>query len=507
MASDAIGLDVVSRVVGYILKKGNFATSTPNLPQRIVILGEANHDNQGTLDVTPKEITSAKQAGQLYGYGSPIHVMMRILRPFSGLGVGSIPTIVIPQAAAGGAAAKVITVAVTGVATGNGTHYLKIAGRDNIDGNIYALNIEDGDTIATVHQKIEDCINNVLSCPMSADSTQYIATLTSKWRGLTANDLTVSVDTGDDDLGLSYAIVSSQAGSGTPSIATALAAIGNEWATWLLSGYNANVSAILDALEAHNGIALDQNPTGRYSTTNWKPLIALCGSVADDPSTITDARDVEMTIALCVAPLSKGLPMEAAANYCYLAALNAQNSPHLDIVGQYLPDMPTPTDIGSMSDFATRDLIVKKGCSTVALVASKYQVQDFVTTYHPDGEQPPQFRHCRSLVIDMNVRYAYFLNEQTDVVDHAIAADDAIVTATKVIKPKQWKGRCIGMFTDLETRALITDTDFSTESLTVETSQVNPDRFETFFRYKRTGFVRQAATTAEAVFNFGTITV
>ena len=61
----AVGTERISRIVGYKLTKGDFSNTTPNLPQRVVILGEANTDNQLTLDTDAKEITSAQQAGQL----------------------------------------------------------------------------------------------------------------------------------------------------------------------------------------------------------------------------------------------------------------------------------------------------------------------------------------------------------------------------------------------------------------------------------------------------------
>jgi hypothetical protein len=41
------------------------------------------------------------------------------------------------------------------------------------------------------------------------------------------------------------------------------------------------------------------------------------------------------------------------------------------------------------------------------------------------------------------------------------------------------------------------------DSITCDISSTNPDRIEIFFRYKRTGFGRIVATTAEAGFNFG----
>jgi len=506
MGSDAIGLERVSRTVGYNVKKGNFLQSGPNLPQRIAIFAEANLANQGTLDLNAKEITSAKQAGELYGYGSPIHMAMRILRPFSGEGVGGIPTVVYPQAQAPGAVAKVLELIVTGTPTGNGTHYVKIAGRDGIDGNIYAITITTSDTASTIHTKIENAINNVLSSPMTAQAIGgYEVDLTSKWRGKTANDLTVTVDTGDSALGLTYTVNNVITAAGVPSIAAALAQFGEVWNTWVLNGYGTE-STIMDALEAFNGIPLDLNPTGRYTGIVWKPFVAVTGTTSDNPSAISDARADEVTIAFAPAPGSAGLHIEAAANMILLHAKIAQNTPHLDPAGQTYPDMPTPTSIGSMASYENRDSFVKKGCSTVSLVNGKYQVEDFVTTYHLAGETPPQFRYVRNLVIDMNVRYSYLIRERTHVIDHVIANDNDIVSAQNVIKPKMWKSEVADLADDLTLRALTVDSSFMKDSIQVDIGTSNPDRFETEFSYKRSGFSRQSATTATAGFNFGTLT-
>jgi phage tail sheath gpL-like len=263
------------------------------------------------------------------------------------------------------------------------------------------------------------------------------------------------------------------------------------------------VTSIMSALEAFNGIPDPNIPTGRFVGTVMKPFIALTGSVSDDPSAITDARLNDVTIAICPAPLSEGLQFEAAANMAVLFSRKSQDSPHLDVAGQSYPDMPVPDSIGTMADYDERDAIVKKGCSTVDVVAGRYVVQDLVTTYHPTGEIPPQFAYCRNLMLDFNVRYGYYLLELINVVDHAIATDTATVNATNIIKPKQWK-QILGKYaTDLESRALIARASFMQSSITVDISTSNPDRLETFFRYERTGVARIASTTAEAGFNYG----
>ena len=502
MASDAVGLELISQVVGY--KIGKFSSNnTPNLPQRIAILAEANTANQADLVLDPIEITTAKQAGTLFGYGSPIHMAMRILRPVSGSGVGGIPTVIYPQAEAVGATAKIFEIVPVGVATANATHTLRIAGRTGLDGVFYTFSVATGDTTGDITAKIEDAVNAVLGCPFSSTSTDYEAVLTSKWAGLTAQDLTLEIDTHGNDAGISYSITETQAGTGTPSIAAALALFGNEWNTVVINTYGTNTN-IMDALEAFNGIPDPNTPTGRYSGIIMKPFFAFTGSVAEDPSSITDTRSEEVTIVICPAPLSLGHPLEAAANAAALYAPQAQNTPHLDISSRYYPDMPTPEAIGSMSDYLTRDAIVKKGCSTVELVAGRYRMADFVTTYHPDGETPPQFRYVRNLTIDWNIRYKYYLLEQINVVGKTIATDAAVISVSGVIKPIQWNQIIRQLALDLESIGLIARAIFMQDSIVVGISTTNPDRLESFFRYERTSYARISSTTGEAGFNQGT---
>jgi phage tail sheath gpL-like len=469
---------------------------------RIAIFGEANNLNQGELDNSGTEITSAQQAGDLYGYGSPLHLIMRILRPNSGGGVGGIPTIVYAQDEPAGASEKEIDLTPTGTATGNGTHTIKIAGRPGLDGEFYDINIEDGDTVADICDKITDAVNNVLGCPMTAVDGTTKVTLTSKWKGLTAEDLVVTVDTNGDALGISYATASVTTGAGTPSIQAALDMFGNEWNTIVLNGYGL-VSTVLDTLEAFNGIPNASSPTGRFAGIVFKPFVAVSGSTVDDPSSITDARSLEVTNAVAPAPLSSGLPFEAAANMVRVFARKVQDTPQLDVGGDYYPDMPTPTDIGSMGSYVNRDAISKKGCSTVSLSEGLYKIQDFITTYHKAGEIPPQFKYCRNLMLDFNVYFGYYLLELINVVDHVIANDKDTVTAEKVIKPKMWKAVLSTYADGLTRRGLIVDPDFFKSEISVVISSTNPDRLETRFRYKRSSIVRIASTTAVAGFNLG----
>lgn len=505
LISNAVEQERISKVVGYKLDKGFFQETSPNLPQRIAILAEANTANQGTLDTNGKDLTSAQEAGEDFGFGSPVHNIMRILRPPSGGGVGGIPTVVYAQAEPGGAVAATKTITVTGGATGNGTHTVILAGRDGLDGQSYSFSVVDLDTPTIIAGKIKDAINAILGAPIIGSNVAGVFTGTTKWKGVTGNDVTISIDTGDDALGLAYAVVVGDAGVGVTDISGALGQFQNEWNTLVVNSYGVPKFA---ALEAFNGIPNPTNPTGRYVGIVFLPFLALWGSTEDDKDVlagITDPRKLQVTNVLCPAPNSAGMPWEAAANGTALAARIMQDTPHLDVGGKFYPDMPVPSDgdIGDMSDYNNRDFLVKKGSSTVLLNGGIYQIQDFVTTYHPDGELPPQFRFARNLMLDFNIRFAYFLQEQIHVVDHSIADNDQPVGADFVIKPKEWNQLVSALADDLGFRNLIVDVQFMKDSIVVGTSGTNPDRLETQFSYKRSPTIRIASTTAKAGFAFG----
>jgi len=513
MISSAVGSDRVSRVVGYKLKKGFFNTSSPNLPQRIAILGMPNTANETNLDTTPYDAVSLDAVGKKYGYGSQIHNIMRILRPQGNDGVGGIPTVIYPQTAAGGATNTVITATITlsTTATDNATHYAVINGRDNVDGIPYAISVVKGDTPALLYAKYKAAINAVPGSPVVATNGGSLGSetsliLTSKWKGATSAELVLRFDDNNNDCGITYSHTQ-VAGIGAADISAALTAFGGSWNTIVINPYG---SATHATLETANGVPDPDLPTGRYGATIFKPFIAIWGSTEDTAATlaaITDAsgRKTQVTNALAPAPNSEGFSWEAASNMAFLFAKMSQDFPHLDISGKSYPDMPVPVNgaIGDMSDYNQRDYLVKAGCSTVDLVAGVYQVMDFVTTYHPDGELPPAFRYPHNLMLDFNVRYGYFLLEQAFVIGKTITNDNQSVNVANVIKPKDWKQQLRSYSDDLASRALSADADFMKNSITVGISSTNPDRFETFFRYKRTGTVRIASTDAEAGFNFG----
>lgn len=504
--STAVGLDRRSRVSGYKIKKGFFSNETENLPQIIAVFGEANTANQAGLSTEKVEVTSAQEAAQLFGYGSPIHQVMRILRPISGDGVGGIPTLVFPQVSDGGASATVKEWTVAGAATGNATHTIIINGRSSVDFQSYSYSVQTGDTAADIAAKIADAVNGVLGSPVTASAAAAVVTLTTKWAGATSTGLNIVFDLDDNAAGVSYSETDSTDGAGAVDLAASFAEIQDLWVTTVINTYG---EAQLAAFEQFNGVPDASNPTGRYSGLIFKPFMAFFGSTLSSRTAleaITDAaaRREEVTNVLCPAPRSNGWDFEAAANAVSVFSPIAQNTPQLDVNNKSYPDMPLPVTnpnfIGDMGEYNNRDLLVKKGCSTVILDNGEYKIQDMVTTYHPEGEVPLQYAYTRNLNIDWNVSDSYRTLEEIRLKDRVLVRDEQITGATGAIKPKEWTAILFEFFDNLAEAALINEPQFSKDSLQVQISATNPDRFETFFRYKRTGIARIESTDVEAGF-------
>lgn len=506
MGSNAVSQNIITSVIGYELLKGYFNTSSPNLPQNISILAEANTANQSGLSTNAQVITSAQQAANLYGYGSPIHGIARILFPLSGSNV-PIPVTVYPQLAAVSSIAKVLTITATGTATNSGTIYLVVNGRETIDGGSYAVNIAKSDTPTIIAGKIVTTLSSVLGAPVTATSATGVVTCTAKWTGLTSNDINISIDLNGTNLGVTYAVATTAAGVGTPSTTgsgNGTALFGSAWNTIVINSYGL-VATTMAELELYNGAPDNDNPTGQYSGTIWRPMIALSGTCLDDPTSITSERSTACTIVTCVAPLSLGMPYEIAGNVAYLIANQFQNNPQGDILGQSYPDMP-PAAVGvnpQMNSLAFRNECVTSGCSTVLYTGGIYQIADLVTTYDPAGEVPPFYRYARDLNIYWNMEYGYYLLVVANLVGKTITSDNTTTTATNVIKPKLWAGIVANYLTDAGNRALIANVETAQKSIVVTISTVNPNRLETTYSYQITGIARVIATSVTAGFNFG----
>lgn len=506
--SNAVRIDRVSSTVGIKISASDAKVVEDNLPLHIAVIGEANEAQQATLDLNEWTPTSIDDAGQKYGYGSPIWQALNILSPVYGGGVPLGRIRVYPVAKASGATAKTLTVTVTcpsGSATKSYTHGLLINGVRTVRGTSSTYSIAKGDTPTQIASKIATSLSNVLGSPVTATSALGVVTLVTKYAGLTADSTNVTIDVNGDSAGVDYAIASTVSGSGTPSIASALNKIGNQWIPLIVSCFGAEVS-ILDAFEQYIGFPDKTSPTGRYQGENFKPAIAFTGSTLDDPSTITDSRKTQCANKIACLPNQKYAPACIAANNAMSWFNLFTATPHLDLLGTSVgSQFPAVYPIGTMGDYDSRDTIVKKGASSVEVVAEEFRYVDEVTTYHPVGDATPTYRFVRNMLVYFNMAYRKIMLDKAVVVGSVITSDDSFTEASGVITPNMYKGEVIAFLKKAERDAFLVSVDTNTiPTMQIEVAGgTNPDRFDTYMDLTITGVGRIASTNLVFNFNFG----
>lgn len=168
-----IDASAVARVVGIETKfEDSRAGSVLFLPQRIAVFAQGATASLYSLDKW--QATSAGAAGQRYGFGSPIHLILRELMPANGDGVGTIPVTVYPLVDHASGVAAAGEIAASGTATKAGSYRLRIGG---VLSEQFVIPAGAVDT-ASVHGKIATAVRAVLEMPVTVDHTYGTVTST-----------------------------------------------------------------------------------------------------------------------------------------------------------------------------------------------------------------------------------------------------------------------------------------------------------------------------------------
>jgi len=122
-----ISPSAASRVCGVDVEFKNFNVgNAAMLPQRLAVFGVGNDDADFSLDKYEVGGSAAK-VGDRYGYGSPLHLMAKVLFPPAG-NTATFPVTIYPLKKANGALPAEGAISVTGQAAANGSGTVFIGG-------------------------------------------------------------------------------------------------------------------------------------------------------------------------------------------------------------------------------------------------------------------------------------------------------------------------------------------------------------------------------------------
>ena len=489
--STAVDVSAIARVVGIETEFKNLGgPGVLFLPQRIALLGQGNTASTYALD--KKQITSAGEAAEAYGYGSPIHLAALELFPLNNDGVGSIPVTVYPLVDDGSATASEGTITASGTATGAGSFRILVNGIKSAQFTISASS-----TVTSIHTDIASAISAVLSMPVTAVGTATEVTATSKWKGLSANDIYLEVE-GPTDTGITFSIVQPANGLAEPAVDSALAQMGDVWESMILSCLSYNDATTADSLKTFGD--------GRWGPLTKKPLVAFSGVTEADwsvASSFSDSRKTDKVNSQLVAPGSSSLPFVVAARQLARIVKVANNNPPKDYGGQQADGIVPGAD-GSQWDYNTKDAAMKRGSSTSDVKSGVVSVSDVITYYHPDGDPLPAYRYVVDIVKLQNVIFNTNLIFESDAWNGAPMLPSGTPTVNPDAKsPSDAIAELSVLADNLELNAIISDAKFTKENIQAEINSQNPKRLDVVFPVKLSGNTNIISATIQFGFYFG----
>jgi phage tail sheath gpL-like len=361
-----------------------------------------------------------------------------------------------------------------------------------------AFSVAIGDTVAMITAKMTTAIASALDLPMTAVDGVTDVDLTSKWKGASANGITVEV-VGPTDTGVTYVVTQPSGGLVNPNIDAALAQIGNVWETMVLNCLNVTDTATLDKFATAG--------EGRWGALVRKPFMAFSGSTVTSVATaiaIPDARKTDRVNVQLVAPGSKDLPFVVAARQLARIAVLANNNPPHDYGSQQATGL-TPGLDSVQWDYAARDQAVKGGSSTVEVRDGVVNVSDVVTFYHPTGDTTPAYRFAVDVVKVMNILFNTDLIFASADWDGApLIPDDQPTVNRSAKKPKTAVAAVAAMIDSLGLEAIISDPATAKGTIAAEINSMNPKRLDVVYTVALAGNTNIKSIDFNFGFYFGT---
>lgn len=493
--SSAVDVSAVARVVGIKTQfKDLRGGGILFLPQRIAVVGQGN--TAAVYDTTKRQVTSATQAAELYGFGSPIHLALRQLFPVNGDGVGTIPVTVYPLEDDGSGVAASGDITPTADQTEAAAYTVRV---NNIDSEPFVIAADA--TVADITASITAAINAVLEMPVTATDNTTDVGLSAKWAGESGNDIIVEV-VGPDSGGASFAVTQPTGGLVNPDVQPALDQVGNVWETMVLNCLNTADDTALDAFQTFG--------EGRWGALVRKPLVVFTGDTSttvNDAITVPDARKTDRVNAQLVAPASNDLPLVVAARQLARIAPVANNNPPQDYGSQDATGL-TPGPDGDQWNYAQRDQAVKGGSSTIEVKDGVVNISDVVTFYHPTGDPIPAYRFVVDIVKVQNIIFNLDLIFATKEWDGApLIPDDQPTVNRSAKKPKAAVAAVSAMLDSLGLNAIISAPETAKANTAAAINDQNPKRLDVSTTVQLSGNTNIISVDLNFGFFFGAQTV
>lgn len=427
-------------------------------------------------------VSDPKSANALFGQGS---MLARMVASYRNQDAGSCNLWCIPLYDDPAASAATGTIWINGMASAAGTIALYIAGQR------VSVGVHHSDTPDMIAASMVASINANADLPVTAtnDATEGGAavTLTSRWNGQTANDITVqdsflgwtageSVPAG---IALSYSGPTLSGGATDPSLAaTAIPGMGDDPYDFIIHPYG--------QAQALNDLQLELNDTtGRWSYAKQiygHAYTALRGILSDLVGFGMTRNDQHHTVAAidtdCPHPCWEYAAAYGGANAVDIAADPARPTQTTPLWGLLAPRA------GNRFLFEDRQALLSYGIATSYVGGGQLRVERAITTYQQNAFGAPDTSYLDSETLHTS---AYVLRTLKGVITskyprHKLASDGTRFAAGQaIVTPSVIKGELCAMYGEMEYLGIVENLDTFKRYLIVERDSVDPNRVNVLF--------------------------
>lgn len=460
-----IDLNIAGQFVEF--NNSRAARSGAGMPSRILVIGQGLAGGIATA-LTATRIESPAHSGVLHGWGSMLHGMITTLRAANAW--TELWAIMVPDDAAGQAAAGAVTVSAP--ASAAGTLALYIAGRR------VRVGVAAGQATTAVATALAAAINADGDLPVVAAVDGVNASkvnITCRWKGETGNDLDLRVNHYQDEVlptGLVVTKAAMAGGTANPDIEDALAAVAATWFTDVCCPYT----------DAANLASLDAEGERRFGGTVMTEMHAYTGRVGSygELATFGDARNGPHVTHIG-AQGSPTPPWEWAAALTGICAFEAKQDPARPYQTLSLPRKrvlaPAQAD---QFDPMTRNLLVKDGISGWwAGDDGTVYLDNIITTYqrNPYGLEDSSYRQVETMKTLGFMRYSMRARIAQRFPRHKLASDTTPRKAGDfMVRPKDIRNELIALAEQEWLGKVLENIDQFVAELMVERDEDNRNR-------------------------------
>lgn len=444
---------------------------------RLIFLGHKTV--AGTLgDAVPSVVSSQNEADALAGPGSMLREMFRIGRQNAPVQ----EVWFVPVAATGVADVRTITIASLPAAGGVG--YFAIAGE------LLQVTIAAGDTVTTVATAVKDAINayyNQLTgamLPVTATSAVGVVTVTARHAGVLGTEVDIFVPTsipGNVFVGAGvWTVATTTAGTGVPSLAAALAALGDDPADMIVSPWSDTTS-----LDAYQTTLSDASGRWAYNRQVYGHVMTVStGNTATQTTLGAGRNDRHVTII----PRPIGAPEPSwlwAAGFAnrvitWLSDCTTGNVSR-NQTGQVVEGLTAPRDKTLVWNYNARNTFNRVGISSWNVIAGRVTVDKLVTTYRlgVQGQPDATFRNIQTL-FQVSGALSYMRTVLANEHGQKAIADANPGNLAAISTPADIKGTIVHSYDDLVNQGVLENVGGFTRQLVVKRNVTNADRCDVF---------------------------